>query len=211
MIGSFTNINIKIVEADDATFKSLSDILQANFISVKINRVQPPISIPESDLLCCDLIICNYNDLESSDLEKYIINSRPVIFILNNQDILTELANFKFPISDYILKDELTASLLKKSIQLVLDKVKHKRLLAESEQRYKAIYELSPEPFFLIEVGTKIIIDANIAAVNLLGYSKTELVGKPFISFLVFQSESLEGESLVKCKKWKNSIYRSYQ
>lgn len=52
------------------------------------------------------------------------------------------------------------------------------RALAEVETRYRILFDRAADPTFIVDVETKQIIDANMAAVEQLGYSRTELIGK---------------------------------
>ena len=51
-------------------------------------------------------------------------------------------------------------------------------LLAASEGRYHAIFELSPQPVCIYAISTFTILDVNTAAAHRYGYAKEELVGK---------------------------------
>src|SRR5689334_19514763 len=51
-------------------------------------------------------------------------------------------------------------------------------LLAASEAKYHAIFELSPLPICIYALATSKILDVNGAAVHHYGYDREELVGK---------------------------------
>jgi len=51
--------------------------------------------------------------------------------------------------------------------------------LRESEARYRTLFEEALDAMFLSEVETGILIDCNQAALQLVGWEKSELVGKP--------------------------------
>jgi len=52
------------------------------------------------------------------------------------------------------------------------------QLVKESERRYKALYDNSPDVIFLADVNSGIILDANDVATKITGYKKEELIGK---------------------------------
>ena len=60
---------------------------------------------------------------------------------------------------------------------------KNEKELRESELRYRLSYEASPVPFVILDPQWT-ITEANPGFATLLGYSKEELVGKPFPEFL---------------------------
>jgi histidine kinase len=77
--------------------------------------------------------------------------------------------------------------------------------LHESEEKYRSLFDSGPNPIFVVDYQTRAIIDANPRAVELYGYSKGELVGKPFLDLgpehykggrVAFGEMEAEGESV---------------
>ena len=56
----------------------------------------------------------------------------------------------------------------------------YRRRLRESEKKYRSLFDSGPDPIFVINPQTFDIIDANPRAVEVYGYSREELIGKPF-------------------------------
>ena len=52
--------------------------------------------------------------------------------------------------------------------------------LKESEQKYRSLFTGGPNPIFVIHQHTSAIMDANPTALDLYGYRRDELIGKPF-------------------------------
>jgi PAS domain S-box-containing protein len=50
--------------------------------------------------------------------------------------------------------------------------------LHESEEKYRSLFDSGPNPIFVIDPQTLIILDVNPAAMDLYGYSKEELLGR---------------------------------
>jgi histidine kinase len=55
----------------------------------------------------------------------------------------------------------------------------YRRRLRESEKKYRSLFDSGPDPIFVINPQTFDIIDANPRAVEVYGYSREELIGKP--------------------------------
>ena len=51
--------------------------------------------------------------------------------------------------------------------------------LRDSEQRYRALFDHSADPYFLIDAATRIVVDANAAVAALTGERRETFVGKP--------------------------------
>jgi PAS domain S-box-containing protein len=60
----------------------------------------------------------------------------------------------------------------------ISERKKAEEALMKSEQRYRAILDKSPDAVLIRDVNGK-VIDVNVEATKLFGYSKKELVGKP--------------------------------
>jgi len=66
------------------------------------------------------------------------------------------------------------------------------KALHESEEKYRSLFNSGPNPIFVLDQGTYEIRDANPSAEETYGYSKEELIGRPFTDFGKFDS----GESV---------------
>jgi histidine kinase len=56
----------------------------------------------------------------------------------------------------------------------------YRRRLRESEKKYRSLFDSGPDPIFVVNHQTFDIIDANPRAVEIYGYDREELIGKPF-------------------------------
>jgi PAS domain S-box-containing protein len=52
--------------------------------------------------------------------------------------------------------------------------------LHESEEKYRSLFNSGPNPIFVVDRATHVILDANPMAEETYGYSKEDLVGRPF-------------------------------
>ena len=100
----------------------------------------------------------------------------PVIVLTGYTDFDFGVKSLSLGISDYLLKDELTALSLYKSILYSIERQKHIREQLESEKRYSDLFNFSPIPMWVINAKTFKFLDVNEAAVNHYGYRRSELL-----------------------------------
>jgi len=97
-----------------------------------------------------------------------------------------------------------------------------KARLRESEKKYRSLFDSGPNPIFVLDKETFEILDANPIAEKVYGYSKEELIGKPFKNLGSFEPDDIyfsdsESDNCLKeytfsqkvrhCKKGKKPFY----
>ncbi|MBC9933697.1 hybrid sensor histidine kinase/response regulator [Chitinophaga qingshengii] len=101
--------------------------------------------------------------------------SMPVIMLTGKGDYAIDQEAMKAGAYDYLVKGEITADLLERSIRYALDEYKHLRTIEESEKKYFGIFEKAHDLIILADCD-KNIIDANPAALRRLQYNKEEIL-----------------------------------
>lgn len=84
----------------------------------------------------------------------------PSILLTGQGDLKVDLDATRFGAADYLVKTELNASMLERSIRYALSQSKIILELNEKEKRYRSLFERSIDPIFLADEKYK-IIDAN--------------------------------------------------
>lgn len=101
--------------------------------------------------------------------------SMPVIMLTGKGDYAIDQEAMRAGAYDYLVKGEITADLLERSIRYALDEYKHLRTIEESEKKYFGIFEKAHDLIVLADCD-KNIIDANPAALRRLQYPKDEIL-----------------------------------
>jgi PAS domain S-box-containing protein len=122
----------------------------------------------------------------------------PVIVLTGYSDIEFGIKSLSLGIADYLLKDELTATSLYKSIVYSIERKEISINLKDSEKRYKDLFHLSPQPMWVYDLETWAFLDVNQSAVNHYGYSKDEFLS---MSVLEIRCSSEEEELKERIKK----------
>ncbi|RUR31720.1 EAL domain-containing protein [Vreelandella nanhaiensis] len=96
----------------------------------------------------------------------------PMILLTGHHDADLEAKAIELGATDYLVKGEITSALLARSIRYALERARSVDILAESERRYRLLFEANPEPMYIHHRETLAILAANEAACDLFGYSQ---------------------------------------
>lgn len=128
------------------------------------------------DMILLDLSLPDMQGEELiSEIIKYSCNI-PVIVLTGYSDVNFSIRSLSLGIADYLLKDDLSAVTLYKSIIYNIERKKHLLALQESERRYSDLFHLSPIPMWVFSEPTLYFLDVNRAAIESYGYSKEEFL-----------------------------------
>ncbi|MFD0750289.1 PAS domain S-box protein [Mucilaginibacter calamicampi] len=100
----------------------------------------------------------------------------PLIVLTGYADFAFGVKSLSLGVSDYILKEELTSTLLYKSIVYSLERKKAISTLEASEKKYSDLFNLSPLPMWVIDVDTMRFLNVNEATIKHYGYSYEEFL-----------------------------------
>jgi len=189
---------ILVVEDNLGDFVLVEDYLNEKFLSVEACRAK---SFKELKLLLADgtkhfdlvLLDLSLPDKQGEQLIRETISVAseiPVIVLTGYSDISFAIKSLSFGASDFLLKDELTAASLYKSIVYNIERNKILLNLKDSEQKYLELFHLSPQPMWVYDLDSLLFLDVNIAAIEHYGYSKEE-----FLSMTIngLKPENVEG------------------
>ena len=125
-----------------------------------------------------DVILVDYRlgsetglDLIRYAQEKGVLT--PCILLTGQGDLKVDIDASKFGASDYLVKTDLDASMLERSIRYALTQSQVIRELDEKEKKYRSLFERSIDPIFLANIDFK-ILDVNESFLNFFGYAQQE-------------------------------------
>lgn len=177
-----SHVTVLLAEANPTIRMLLEDYVDEFFIQYTVVAVH---SLDEAKAAlegepAPDVVICNSSlpDERSSELVKKMLglcDDIPLIMLSTYSDRSQTVEWVKLGIADYLFLDDLSASLLHKSIVFSLERRKSLLELQQSERRYRDLFEYSPLPMWVIELSTGSILDVNQAAIQAYGYTPEEL------------------------------------
>ncbi|CAM3732594.1 pas/pac sensor protein [Flavobacterium saliperosum S13] len=143
-----------------ASFKELDSYLASN--SKEIDIVLLDLSLPDK----------RGEELIKETLK--IVGTTPTVVLTGYPDFSFAVKSLGLGISDYLLKDDLSAATLYKSILYNIERNKNLVKLKESEHRYSDLFHLSPQPMWVCDAENFQFLDVNLSAVNHYGYTTEE-------------------------------------
>ena len=97
----------------------------------------------------------------------------PCILLTGQGDLKVDLDASRYGAADYLVKTELSPSLLERSIRYALSKSVVVKELDEKEKKYRSLFERSIDPIFLANESLK-LIDVNSSFLKYFNYSPQE-------------------------------------
>jgi len=133
-------------------------------VGLKIDIVLLDLSLPDKtgESLIREILACSAGS--------------PVIVLTGYSDFSFGVRSLSMGIADYILKEELTSSLLYKSMIYSIERRKNLLELEGSEKRYSDLFNLSPLPMWVFDLKTLKFTDVNHATLKHYGYGREEFL-----------------------------------
>lgn len=100
----------------------------------------------------------------------------PVIILTGYSDIQFSIKSLSLGVSDYLIKDDINASSIYKSIVYTIERTRSNKDLQQSEKRYSELFQLSPQPMWLFDAVTLQFLDVNDSAIGHYGYSREDFL-----------------------------------
>ncbi len=120
----------------------------------------------------------------------------PVVVVSNQKEEEIGLEVLKNGAYDYIVKDKNYLSMLPSVVRQTIQKHQLELQLRESERKYHTIFEKANDAIFIIKPHNYILLEVNIKASAISGFSKEELIGKQFME-LYCENQRTKAKELI--------------
>lgn len=129
------------------------------------------------DAIFLDLSLPDIDNSEKLVKDCIGLSGRAAVILLTGyEDKDFGVKTLSLGISDYLLKDQLNASQLSKSIYYSIERQKIQIQLSESEKKYKSLFKYSPMPMWVLERQSLKFLSVNDAAIDLYQYTREEFM-----------------------------------
>ncbi len=130
----------------------------------------------KTDVILLDLMLPDGQGEELLNELIPLAKSVPLIILTGYSDKEFSIKSLDYGVSDYLLKENLTASLLFKSVLYNIEHKKIQEKLIESEKKYRDLFQSGPLPKMVYDLETLELLDANNAALKKYGYEKSDFM-----------------------------------
>ena len=187
------NVNILIVE-DDLSFASLLQerlvlLGYSSYDIVSIDAIADALEVKEEftpDVILLDLNIRDSSGIATYDRIQAIFDGATIIVLSGMDNRALSLEIVAKGAQDYLLKNEINAGVLDKTIKYGMLRRTFQVQLTESEKKYKDLFYNSPLPMLKLSVSTYEILFCNQAALTLFDAENAhEIVGKSLNEFII--------------------------
>ena len=176
-------LKILVIEDNPGDFILIEDYLSEEHASLEIKHAKnfkDAIELLYSTGFDTVILDLSLPDIKSPEvLVKEVLalaNGTPVVVLTGYANKDYGMRTLSWGVSDYLLKDEINASNLSKSIHYSIERNRVQRQLYESEEKYRTLFESSPLPMWVLDRNTLEFLSVNQAAINLYGYSREEFM-----------------------------------
>jgi two-component system sensor histidine kinase UhpB len=177
---SDSNLKVLVVEDNMGDYFLVHEYLHSNFTNPIITHnelleeAHRSLTNDQFDVILLDLTLPDSNGKESVDSVIKLANDAPVIVLTGYSDRQFAMDSLKLGVQDYLLKDEVNAFVLQKSITYSIERNKIGKTLLQNEKRFRALIENSTDGLVVCSTDRK-IQDLSSAGQKIIGYSKEDL------------------------------------
>lgn len=181
---SSDQLKILVVEDHIGDYILIEDYLTEEHVQIHLTRALTFKDAKEKlksentfNLILLDLSLPDVDDNE--DLVRKMValsNNTPIIVLTGFANKIFGVKTLSLGISDYLLKDELNAPQLAKSIFYSIERKNIDLKLSESERKYKTLFDFSPYPMWVLDKHSLDFLKVNDAAIKLYGFSPREFL-----------------------------------
>ncbi|KQS31285.1 ATP-binding protein [Dyadobacter sp. Leaf189] len=186
------NKTIKVLLVDDdeddyfLTREYFNDLVNWKFDitwCATFRDAQNEIKTKKYDLYLFDYLLGESTGIDLIDLACQFECEEPIILLTGKGDTKIAVEALRLGAADYLIKSELDAEKLERSIRYALERTSVMKALKHSERRYRRIFEESNDFLFISDLAGN-IIDLNTSAGTLTGYSEEDLKFKNILDLI---------------------------
>ena len=127
----------------------------------------------------------------------------PIILLTGKGNVEIDKTAMEKGAYDYLIKSDITAQSLERSIRYAFTRYKSLKALQKSENKYKAMFENSKDAMFTLNENFE-VVDVNEIALEIVGVNKDGVTGVPL--YTLFENSDDIKQPLIQVAQSKNLI-----
>ncbi|MET1076413.1 MAG: EAL domain-containing protein [Pseudomonas sp.] len=176
-------LRLLLIEDDEDDFLITRDLLsQAPSLRYQLDWVNnyaeglQAIQRQQHDLVLIDYRLGPESGLELIAQAQQAGVRTPIILLTGQGDDELDAQAVEKGAADYLVKGQIDSRMLARSIRYAFNRAKVVEDLADSETRYRLLFEANPEPMYVFHRDSLVFLAINQAALRLYGYSQAEFL-----------------------------------
>jgi PAS domain S-box-containing protein len=177
-------LDILIIEDNTGDFILIDDFIDEHFLQARLTHVrnfrQARAAFAHRskafDVVMLDLTLPDAGGERMINESMILSGTAPLILLTGYTDIPFSIRSLSVGVSDYLIKDELSPTILYKSLVYNIERKSFINQLKDSEQRYRELFHLSPQPMWVFDEDSMKFLDVNQAAISNYGYNRDEFL-----------------------------------
>lgn len=210
--------NILIVEDNPGDFLLIQDYLEEQIQHPVITNVKNYKAAKDAllntnewyDVILLDLSLPDKSGKELITEITALNAFVPIIVLTGYSDVDFSIQSLSLGVADYLVKDEINALSLYKSIVYNIERKKTVLELSDSEKKYSDLFQLSPQPMYVYALDDLQFLDVNEAAKAAYGYNEEEFLSKKITDLFVDNSDTVTSLFGNKEQKSEFILYGSH-
>ncbi|POY37306.1 hypothetical protein C3K47_05950 [Solitalea longa] len=160
------------------------------------------------DVFLVDYKLGKYRGIDILNIAKVYDVNAPFIIVTGKGNINIDKEAMRAGASDYLIKDELSPSILERSIRYSIERFNQLKVIENKEKKYKEIFEKSGDVILLTDHSGK-ILDANPSAIKKFEKSREELLNLRILH-LIEDREQLHFWERVITRQIQGEVFNFY-
>jgi PAS domain S-box-containing protein len=197
MIKDEKKYRILVIEDNPGDFLIVEDLLSEEILDpviIQAKNLKEAVAIlgsPDNlfDIILLDLTLPDKSGQELINEILLAAPAYPIIILTGYTDMDFSIRSITRNISDYLLKDDLNATTLYKSVLYAIERNKYIAEIRKSEKRYSDLFRLSPQPKLVFDEESYRFVQVNKAAADNYGYTEQEFLDHSL--FDIIQKEDI--------------------
>lgn len=147
--------------------------------------------VSPADIVLLDLGLPGSRGAETVRRYRELDEETPVVVLTGLADPDEATRAIRAGADEYLVKGEITDRALERTLRFVHERHEARRELERARQQLESIFDLAPVGIGLTDAATGEIVDVNQAFVDLVGYSREEVLGRSTMDLGLWQDAEL--------------------